>query len=381
MSASISTPAPWRVPAPVWDVLAALFVAGSAFIRFPGTIEDRSPLGWIAVLAPAFVVLFRRRFPWLVLIACLVLFGVSAFTTSLTPASFFATAIAVYAVAIRTDRRTALITAVGVIVLLVVEVGIAHGTYLVPWTVQIVVTIGFAAALGDANRTRRAYIDEIMARAVNAEATREAEASRRVAEDRLAIARDLHDTVAHQISVISLNAGVASSAIADRPDTAREALATIRSASRQVLAEIGGLLATLRDDRPGIRPAPGLGALNALTASFADSGLQVTVRREYTAGDLPAAVDVVAYRVIQEGLTNAHKHGTGGRAHVWISDVDAGIRITITNTTDDEPVGAVQGHGLIGIRERVESVKGTAQMGQVGNSYRLEVDLPTEVPA
>lgn len=377
-SGAAGSPKPW-VPEWVWDAVGAMLVVAAAFARVPGgSRTDHTLIGYVAVLLPAACVLVRRRWPWPVLIVCVVCFAVAAFTFPATPFSSLAVTIAVYTVSVRTDRRVTVITALAVAAFLVGAVAVAGGSLFVPWTFQIVVTIGFGAALGDAIRSRRAYITAITARAERAEATREAEASRRVAEDRLRIARDLHDVVAHQISVISLNAGVASSSLETRPDVARDALATIRTASRQVLREIGDLLTMLRspEDQVPVYPSAGMAQLDSLIAEFERSGLHVTMR---TSGDveLPPAVDIVVYRVIQEGLTNVLKHSTGGRAHIMLSREESRLRLVITNPfSDPSPIAAGYGQGLVGVRERVAAVRGRVDAGIDGGTFRLEVDIP-----
>lgn len=250
---------------------------------------------------------------------------------------------------------------------------------LYPLTALIVLTVGFFGAAGDAVRSRRAFIAGLTQRALDAEQAREAEASRRVAEDRLRIARDLHDAVAHQISVVSLNAGVASRALEDDPDTAREALATVRTAARRVLSEIGDLMSSLRaeDDGAARAPVPSLTRVAALTDDFEASGLLVTSRVDADVSALPAAVDVTAYRVIQEALTNAQKHGSDSRAHVLIERDAAGLRIVVSNPAATVPVtDATPGLGILGMRERVAAVGGTLQASREGGTFRVDVLLP-----
>lgn len=388
---------PWRRP-PAWvgDLVAVLFVLAAALAPYPGSpMQAGNAVGLIAGAAAALVMPLRRFWPIPVLIACIALFGVVAFSGVGAAALVVASAIAMFAVAVRNDRRTTLIVAVIAVVAVVgISLLSAIGGVFDPRVIQFAVTIGFAAAAGDAVRSHRAYIDAITERAVRAEETRESEARRRVAEDRLRIARDLHDTVAHQISVISLNAGVASSALESRPEAAREALATIRSASRTVLGEIGDLLELLRaesddpsTDASSTAPQPGLDRLEELAGRFAESGLDVTLRVEGDLGRVPEAVDRVAYRVIQEALTNAHKHGIEHRAHLLVEVAADAARIVVTNPIDggasaggDRRSGNDRaGHGLLGIRERVASVRGTVEAGPSAAGYRLSATLPIPV--
>ncbi len=252
---------------------------------------------------------------------------------------------------------------------------------------QFALAVAFAAAAGDGARHRRAYIEAITERAERAERTREAEARRRVSEERLRIARDLHDTVAHQIAVISLNAGVASSALDTNPERARTALVTIRGASRTVLTEIGDLLNLLRADEPdGAPTAPqhGLEHLDVLLGQFATSGLGVQRRVEGDLSRVTGAADLVAYRLIQESLTNAHKHGAEHRADLLLQTTGDTLRIVVTNpvpadgaahrAATDRPVGA--GVGLLGMRERVASVRGTVTAGVAPGGWTVTASIP-----
>lgn len=249
---------------------------------------------------------------------------------------------------------------------------------------QVGLTAALAGALGDAARSRRAYVRAVIERARRAEQTRDAEARRRVTEERLRIARDLHDAVAHQISVISLNAGVASSALDTRPERAREALATIRTASREVLGEIGSMLTLLRTpDEADSRTQPGLARLADMVESVRVAGWEAVVRDELglpsAAEDLPLSVDIVAYRVVQEGMTNALKHGTARRVHVLLRRDGDELEVVVTNPVDRvAPASELppSGFGLVGLRERVDSVGGVLEAGPAPGGFRLAARLP-----
>ena len=383
---SAPSPAHGRVPWWIGDAVAAFLVVGSAFAPFPGEVyRTHEPLQLTVALLPAVVLPFRRRWPVTVLAICLALFGVVAFTGVLAPGVVLATAVAVFGVANRTERRLTIgIAAAAVLAVLTLSLLASIGGVFDPRSIQFSVTIAFAAAAGDATRSRREYIVAVTERAERAEQTREAEARRRVSEERLRIARDLHDAVAHQIAVISLNAGVASSALETRPDKAKEALGTIRGASRTVLGEIGDLMAMLRRDDDlspeGEAEAPqaGLDRLDDLVEQFAAAGLAVTVRREGDLGRVHGAVGLVAHRVLQEALTNAHKHGSRHRAHVLIAVAEEEVRIIVSNPVD-EPVAAASddgGYGLLGLRERVSAVRGSVETGPVAAGWRVETALP-----
>lgn len=381
-----------RVPPWIGDVIAAAFIITPAFIPFGGP-ESRptSALAVALVVAPALLLPLRRRWPLPVLAGCVAIFALSAFVGALWPGVVLAIAIAMFGVANRSSRRATLITAlVTTAVVVFVSVLAAIGSVTDLRIFAVAITVAFAAAAGDAARSGREYIVAITERAERAEETRESEARRRVSEERLRIARDLHDAVAHQIAVISLNAGVASSAIESRPQDAHRAVRTIQGAARTVLGEIGGLLEVLRtdddDDAGEISPQPGLDRLGDLVAQFDRAGLAVTVRTEGDPTQVREATGIVAYRVIQEGLTNAHKHGSESRAHVLIRVDDDTLDIVVTNPTlpaesrdgraapgDD---GSGTGLGLIGLRERVAAARGVVETGPTPGGWRVSAHLP-----
>ena len=374
------------------DAIAAVFVIGSAFVPFPETqFRPTDALTVALVIAPAAILPLRRRWPVPVLAACVALYGLAAFTAMLWPGIAIAIAIAMFGVGNRSPQRTTLITAmVTISAVILINVLAALASVLDPRVFAVAVTVAFAAAAGDGTRSRREYIAAITERAERAEETRESEARRRVSEERLRIARDLHDAVAHQIAVISLNAGVASSAIETRPAAALEAVRTIRAAARTVLGEIGALLDVLRtgdDATLEISPQPGLEHLDDLIAQFVDAGLRVTVRTEGVPLAVGGATSLIAYRVIQEGLTNAHKHGAESRAHVLVQVNDDALEIVVTNpivagaaSSDTVPVAEAidvrSGLGLIGLRERVAAVRGVVEGGPGAGGWRLAATLP-----
>lgn len=382
-----------RVPVWIGDIVAAVLVTGSAFVPFPGAgFHPSGPLALALAVAPALILPLRRRWPLPALAACVVVFALAAFAASVWPGVVLAIAIAMFGVANRSPRRATLITAlVTVAVVVLISVLSSLGTVYELPVFAVAITVAFAAAAGDGARSGREYIAAITERAERAEQTRESEARRRVSEERLRIARDLHDAVAHQIAVISLNAGVASSAIRSRPDDAEEAVRTIRLAARAVLGEIGALLAVLRtdgdDDGSVASPQPGLDRVEELIGRFGAAGLAVTMRTEGDPSRVGAATGIVAYRVIQEALTNAHKHGTEGRAHVLIRVDDDTLDIVVTNPTPTgdarsrsaDSEAARPGLGLIGLRERVAAARGTVETGPTGGGWRISATLPVTI--
>lgn len=359
-------------PGRAWlvDLVIAVLVIVPSFapVPFP-ELRPSSPLVHVLIVLPALLLPLRRRWPRVVFVAGIALFIGALALGTLAPGAVLATAMAAYGLADRVGRREAAPVAIaGVVGLVGASIVVSLTTGLDTRFLQVGLAVALAGALGDAARSRRAYVAAVLERARRAEQTREAEARRRVSEERLRIARDLHDAVAHQISVISLNAGVASSALESRPDKAREALSTIRTASRDVLTEIGSMLAVLRtpDDIDG-RDQPGLARLADVVESVRVAGWDVHVRDDRDPAEaLPLGVDIVAYRVVQEGLTNALKHGSARRVHVLLRRDDEDLEVIVTNPC--RPAAAVagsspSGFGLIGLRERVESVGGHLEAG------------------
>ncbi|MEH0552236.1 sensor histidine kinase [Streptomyces sp. B21-101] len=238
-----------------------------------------------------------------------------------------------------------------------------------------------ATALGRAVRNRRDHLAEARARVVRAENAQEAEARRRVSEERVRIARDLHDVVAHHITLVNAQAGVAHHLMRANPDQAFEALAHIKDNSRAALDELRATVGLLRqpDDAPGARaPIPRLADLDALAGGLRAGGLSVHVSRAGDPAPQAPATELTAYRIVQEALTNTHKHASATRATVTLEYGPHTLRVTVT---DDGRPGAPQGpgagHGLIGMRERATAIGGTVTAGpRPEGGFQVVADLP-----
>ncbi|KOG13770.1 sensor histidine kinase [Streptomyces viridochromogenes] len=366
----------------------ACMVAGS-FVDPHGKNEVtwvlRTPdaLSLLLITLGAAALVFRRRAPMTVL----ALTGAASVVESVTgdpraPVAMSAV-IALYTVASTTDRPTT--WRVGLLTMTVLT-GSAMLAGPLPWYAQenlaIFAWTGIGATAGDAVRSRRAFVAAIRERAERAERTREEEARRRVAEERLRIARDLHDVVAHHIALVNVQAGVASHVMDKRPDQAKEALAHVREASRSALNELRATVGLLRqsgDPEAPTEPAPGLDRLDELAGTFRSAGLQVEVARADQGTTLPAAVDLAAYRVIQEALTNVRKHaGPEAKAEVSVVRVGPNVEITILDDgAGDDETGEGGGHGLLGMRERVTALRGTLTTGpRYGGGFRVHAILP-----
>ena len=240
--------------------------------------------------------------------------------------------------------------------------------------------------LGLLIRERRERIAAAEQRAEAAEHSREAEADRQVTAERLRIAHELHDVLAHHIAVVNAQAGVAQYLLRTDPAAADTALAGIAANSRAALDELRATLGLLRaegDTAPGDSraPAPTTEHLGQLLDSFTDAGLRLTVTVHGEPGALSGPADLAFYRIVQEALTNATKHAPGSDVSLGIDWYPASVRLNISNT---EPAAASQGlrnqgtgHGLIGMRERAAAAGGTLSAGPAAaGGYRVTATLP-----
>ncbi|HVM15821.1 MAG TPA: sensor histidine kinase [Egibacteraceae bacterium] len=222
----------------------------------------------------------------------------------------------------------------------------------------------FAWLLGELVSSRRALRAEVNARLRRAAQEREREAERRVQQERMRIARELHDVMAHTMSSMTVQAGVAADLLDDRPDQARSALAAMRRAGREAMAELRATVSLLRsgDDGTPPPPAPGLADVGALVDRVSRDGLSV---EQLTVGQprpLPAAVGLTGYRIVQEALTNVVRHAAARTATVCLRYEPDGLTIEVTD--DGRGAGRVQeGFGLLGMRERAEAVGGRLEVG------------------
>ncbi|MEH1101234.1 sensor histidine kinase [Micromonospora sp. CPCC 205561] len=236
-----------------------------------------------------------------------------------------------------------------------------------------------AVALGDGVRSRRLRRREQRWRLRQLEREHAREAARRVEEERLRIARDLHDAVAHHISVISLHAGVADEALDDDPPAARAALGHVRAATTQVARELRAVLGLLRDPTvAGPRqPVAGLAGLDALVAGTRATGLRVTVHRRGELTGLPAAVDSTAYRLVQEAVTNALRHSGATTIEIDVVRDSRTVALAVRDDGRGRPRDVPGGHGLGGMRERTALLGGTVTAGnRPGGGFEVRAELP-----
>lgn len=293
-----------------------------------------------------------------------------------------------------TTRRRALMVAIATVALMSMILVFARPGALTDGSiVQVALVVALAVALAEGSRSRRAQLAALLARAEQAEESRESEARRQVVEERLRIARDLHDGVAHQMAVINLHAGAARETLSTRPEVAAQSLAVISSSAQSVLVEISDLLAMLRRIEPaddsGTASAPktfGVSDLAALAEAFRSDGLDVHIESRGHARTLSADVDDVVVRVVREGLTNALKHSLTPRVSVTLTWLENSLALDIRNEASRQSnadhshrsSSSTGGHGLLGVHEWVESVGGTSSARLHDDQFRLTIDVPVD---
>jgi signal transduction histidine kinase len=338
----------------------------------------------IAAIAAA-VLVARRRFPLLVLLASAIaaeayLIHYGGHRGEMVLA---APLIALYTVADESSRRRAL--TIGVLVVLAfagLHMLAKPSSPLGADNVALAALGALAVAAGDSSRNRRAYQAEVERRARHAEADREAEAARRVTDERLRIARDLHDVVGHHLALIHVQAGVAAHLLDGPPRPVVEALDHIRTASKTALGDLRDTIGLLR--QPGdlaapVEPVNGLAGLDELLGSFRRSGLSIVERVDGIVRPIAVVADLTAYRVIQESLTNVCKHAGPTAVEVRMTFRPELVRIVIDNASGPlAPVPGTGGHGLAGMRERVTALGGRLAAGpRHGGGFRVTATLPT----
>ncbi|WTD79751.1 histidine kinase [Streptomyces sp. NBC_01635] len=348
----------------------------------------------LAVVASGALAL-RRRYPLAVL--CVVTAAVLATPQSVMRLTFYAFVIAVYSAAVHSPYRVATLAALPVSVLLVGTSGNSV-TPIIPneYVVLLILVPMAGAALG--LRTWKLRTDEGRTRLSDLE-REQAEALRRAVEhERARIARELHDVVTHNVSVMVIQAGAARKIMKTSPEQAGEALLAVEAGGRAAMTELRhvmGLL-TMADGDEGtdkeadpagtaaeLAPQPGLDQLETLVGRVRDTGLPVDLTVTGPPCPLPPGVELAAYRVVQEALTNTVKHASGATAAVTVAYGPDRLRVEVTDTGGHPGAGAAAGNGrgLIGLRERLAVYDGTLTTGRrLTGGYRVEALIPLETP-
>ncbi|TDD59969.1 two-component sensor histidine kinase [Kribbella antibiotica] len=368
------------------DVVLGLFVGTAAIMAELHGMHGKSDgvIGFsdVAAVVIAFAALLvRHRWPRHTLVAVAVAESVLLATTGTTqPALFVATVLVTLTMATHTERRAAILLAAPVAIGLYFVIAFSTtGSAWSPPSVGLLAWMGMATAAGDAISSRRAYVLAVEERARRAEQTREEEAARRVVQERVRIARELHDVVAHHIAVINVQAGAASHVLHRNPQQADQALGHIRAACETVLTELASIVGVLRasdESDSAAEPVRGLARLTDMLDALAAAGLTVERTQVGEARELPAVADLAAYRILQEALTNAHKYGTG-TARVTITYSPDTIALDVVNPVTTESVPPRSGYGILGMKERATSAGGTIDVQRRPDGrFTVHAELP-----
>jgi signal transduction histidine kinase len=347
--------------------------------------ESARPLALTLGLSAAAVLALRRRAPSLTLVLSgglvLVLFAVDHAAGAV---AVIAPAVALYSLALARGRIqlfVGLVAAAAAVVVADLFLAGHHTNALTLQTAAHVALVAIPVLAAEVARNRRAYVRLLLERLELAERTREEEAERRAEQERLRIARELHDVAAHTLTTINVQAGVASHIIDRDPGNAREALATIETASHEALEELRTILGVLRAPGNGnapLEPTPDLAAIGPLIEQARGTGLQISLDVDGEQPPrVPDAVQLATFRILQESLTNARRHAPGAAARVNLAYGADRLRLMIENDTgpDGNPNRA-PGVGILGMRERAATVGGTLEAARRGERFEVVAELP-----
>jgi signal transduction histidine kinase len=397
-----------ELPPPVADGLLAtliavvgltqLFFESPLIVRLGWDFRDPDALAVLVTLGQAAPLVWRRRAPRLVLAATFAAALVNLVLGYQPTWAQAAMLVALYTVAAHRPRRqsvaAALLLAGGLVVYLLISERMYPTTMETSAQDWVFTFLQFATAwfLGDLQRRRHAYTAKL--ELLNAQLAGEQEQRARwaVAEERGRIARELHDVVAHSVSVMVVQAGAARRSVTGNPGQATAALTQIEDTGRQALAEMRRLLGLLRDGRDGaaaLDPQPSLAHLDALLAATREAGLPVELAVEGEPRQLPAGIDLSAYRIVQEALTNSLKHAGPARATVRVCYGTRALEVQVWDNgsgsafgrhpSDSDRQVRRSGHGVIGMRERVALFGGSLEVGsRPGGGFLVAARLPLD---
>lgn len=396
---------PWAVDLAVVLIFGIIAVFGTT-----ESVQDGNGnrgldwLGWGLLLAATLALAIRRRHPAIVLLVTSAAIAVSVGLGYPTGPIWAAPVIALYTAAATGRRALALLAASAFCGVLLAWVLLASDPGTPVEIAFSALMVALAVAVGEVARGRRDYLAEAERRAIEAERTREEVARRHANEERLRLARDLHDITAHTIAVIAIQAGVADEAL-DRvegcPEPVREAVRAIRGASRQAMAELKATVAALRDGAAPRGPLPGLQQLDELVGMATSAGVRVRLEVTGAVCPLPPAIDLTAFRIVQESLTNVLRHAGASYATVRVRYEPDAVQVEVDDDgqgTGSDGVGAgpdgpdgpgsgrppaavpahrQPGHGLTVMAERAAAVGGRLTAGPGSpRGFRVHARLP-----
>ncbi len=401
---------PYRLPVLAQDVLLGIFVA---VMQVQGTVAkpadvgsrpltDLGHLGYGLLIVSGLVLAVRRRWPVPVFITA-ALASLVYYTIDFSDGpGWIGLFVALYTLTAYGDgRRSLVIAGVGITVLAIgwlIAAADIEPRAAIGWVFFRIAASVMAAALGESARSRHVIAAEAQERAELAERTREEEARARVDAERLRIAREVHDTVAHAIAIINIQAGVTAHVLDKRPERARETLETIEQTSSQALHEMRAILGVLRDANDGRAPQPGLGQIDELTSKAREAGLDINLEATSPATPLPSSVSNAAYRILQESITNVIRHVGPTRVRVALDHGVDALELRVTDegrryvpgddrarphpleehpATNGTGSSATPGRGILGMRERCQLLGGELVARPLpGGGFEVKARLP-----
>jgi signal transduction histidine kinase len=374
-----------RVRQRAFEALVVTFAVASVVEALAAQHVQHRPVVALLALGWTFPFAVRGRYPlWapLAALAFLAAFALISSERSISSLTmpFVAALAAAVSLGLVGDRRQSIAGWAALIATAAVissKSGNAYSDFF--WTTLILTLAWF---FGSALGTRTEQARELTERVEAAERERATAAERATAEERARIARELHDVVAHSVSVMVVQTSGVRRLLKDEQSREREALLSVEQIGRQALTEMRRMLGVMRsgEDAPAaLAPQPGLQHLERLIAQVEEAGLPVTLRVEGDRPDISPGVDLSAYRIVQEGLTNALKHAKGAHAEVVVRYIDSSVELEIADDGPGTPNGDGMGHGLVGMRERVALYGGTIESGpRAGGGFVLRAQLPVE---
>ena len=344
------------------DILTSRnYLTGSTWVYVPVALLMTAPLAW------------RRRTPLGVVVVVMGAFAAQSLILDPTPdVELIPALVAVYSVAAHGERWIAF--AGGAVGLVGGVIWLGIGDFLLP-----IVMFGGAWLAGRLVHKRQLFAQAFAERARVLERERDANARLAAAEERVRIARELHDAVGHSVSVMVVQAGAERLALGEERPATRDALLAIERTGREALAEMSRLLGILRKEGEGLAlaPRPSLDYVDALVETVRDAGVPVEVQIEGERTSLPPGVDVSAYRILQEALTNVVKHAGPARVQIVVGYGAAAVEVEVTDDGEGPREGDGPGYGLAGMRERVELHGGTLEVGRRnGGGFTVKARLP-----